>query len=38
VFSGEGRELPSSLVRAMVVVVAGVGVQDVPGVSLVADQ
>jgi hypothetical protein len=37
VFSGEGRELASSLVRA-VVVVAGVGVQDVPGVSLVADQ
>jgi hypothetical protein len=28
VLSGEGRELPSSLVRAMVVVVAGVGVQD----------
>ena len=35
VLSGEGRELPSSLVRAAVVVVAGVGVQDVPGVGLV---
>jgi hypothetical protein len=38
VLSGEGRELPSSLVRAMVVVVTGVGVQHVPGMSLVADQ
>jgi hypothetical protein len=29
VFSGEGRELPSSLVRVVVVVVVGVGVEDV---------
>jgi hypothetical protein len=35
---GEGRALSSSLVRAMAVVVTGVGVQDVPGVGLVPDQ
>jgi hypothetical protein len=29
--SGDGRELPSSLVRAMAVVVAGVGVEDIAG-------
>jgi hypothetical protein len=38
VLLGEGRELPSGLVRAMAVVVAGVGVEDVPGVGFVPDQ
>ena len=32
--SGEGRELPSSLVGAVLVVVAGVGVEDMPGAPL----
>ena len=38
VLLGEGRELSSSLVRAVTVVVPGVGVQDAPGMSLVPDQ
>jgi hypothetical protein len=38
VLSGEGRELPSRLVRAMVVVVAGVGVEYASGMGLVLDQ
>jgi hypothetical protein len=38
VLSVEGRELPSSLVWAMGVVVASVGVEYAPGVGFVPDQ
>ena len=38
VLVGEGRALSAGLVRAMAVVVSGVGVEDVPGVGLVPDQ
>ena len=37
-FFGEGRELASGLVRAVLVVVVGVGVQDAAGMGLVPDQ
>ncbi|GAA1926857.1 hypothetical protein GCM10009753_70450 [Streptantibioticus ferralitis] len=37
-FLGEGWQLPSSVVRAMTVVVLGVGVEDLPGVGLVPDE
>jgi hypothetical protein len=37
-FFGEWRELASSLVRAVLVVVVGVDVQDASGMSLVPDQ